>query len=135
MTLGYTVQYPYAITNWVSQNLDKTVAGTTANNIDASFNVYPLASPCALGDYVAVGANTLGSCYKSGIVVNFIKNTPATDCSFDGQVYQASFYVRCAGGLAAVDCPLQADDQGTADFTITSDNWYVSMCACPPSSR
>lgn len=129
MTLGYTVQYPYAIVDWTSQTLAKTNAGTTANTITAAFDS-TTPPVCALGDYIAVGSNTGGSCYKTGIAVTFTKNSPS-DCSFDGQIYTASFGVQCATGLAPADCPLQAEDSGTASFTITSDNWYVEYVSRP----
>jgi hypothetical protein len=125
MTIGYTVQYPYAITGWVSNTLNKTGAGTTPNSITAQITTGTPATVCAAAtDYIAVGTNTGGTCYKSGIVVTFTRGAPTTDCSFDGQVYKLDYNVQCADGIATADCPLQAVDSGSADFTITSDNWY-----------
>jgi hypothetical protein len=124
MTLGFTVQYPYTITSWASATLTKTGAGAPANSITASFDAGTVSPVCAIGDYIAVGDNTGGTCYKDGIAVTFDKGS-ATDCSFDGQVYTANFNVRCATGIPDADCPLQAADTGSAEFTITSDNWYV----------
>lgn len=79
MTFGYTVQYPYAITRW-TQTLSVVPVGST---LTASF---ASATPpiCALGQYAATGQNTGGTCYKSGITVNFAKG--ASDYKFSGQV-------------------------------------------------
>jgi hypothetical protein len=132
MTLGFTVQYPYTITEWLNSGaLTKTGAGSPTNSITAAFDT--TAPVCAIGDYIAAGDNTGGNCYKAGIDVTFNKGS-ATDCSFDGQVYTANFNVRCASGIPDADCPLQATDTGSAEFTITSDNWYgfslARYCYC-----